>query len=89
MTTVETVKRLNLLQTHKFKIVPAYSRADKALLVLEIIIKQSERIDVEVAHKVGTDVVNVPYRATQHITTAMSLDPEGRVFNRILQNSGS
>jgi hypothetical protein len=58
MTTVETVKRLNVLQTHKFKIVPTYPRADKALLVLEIVIKQSERIDVEVAHKVGTDVIS-------------------------------
>jgi hypothetical protein len=58
MTTVETVKRLNLLQTHKIKIVPAYPRADKALLVLDIIIKQSERIDVEVVHKVGTDVIS-------------------------------
>jgi hypothetical protein len=73
MTTVETVKRLNLLQTHKFKIVPEYPRADKTLLVPEIIIKQSEET-VSVVHNnkgliyeivlksgLGTTMINIRF----------------------------
>lgn len=54
--------------------VPAYLQVDETLLVLELPIKQSRRIHIEVACKAGTDVVNVPCRAARQITITISCE---------------